>query len=124
MGKPVALADGRILKWDGLVRGTTGALPGDPGMVAQRYLGPDGLVVLVSIDAHPFFGSLLHVSISYAKRDPKWQTLYQVKRAFFGDTLDAAMILPRARDFVHGVPGWEDSHVFHLYQLPERWGTL
>jgi hypothetical protein len=81
------------------------------------YEGPNGLTVLATIDNTPRFGPLLHVSLSYRKRDPFWSEIKAAREAFFPPDIDVMMMLPRESDYVNLHP-----HTFHLIQTPERWG--
>lgn len=112
--RPMRLADGRALRFDDWHRGAVGA-DGEP-CPAQVWRGPAGLLVLASLDVTDAWGPLLHISASYRDRDPTWAELSMLKAAFFGDT-DAAMILPKAEDYVNA-----HHHAFHLWQIPQRWG--
>lgn len=80
------------------------------------YDGPNGLVVVMTIDNTPRFGPLLHVSLSYRKRDPFWSEIKAAREAFFPPDIDVMMMLPAERDYVNLHP-----HTFHLIQTPERW---
>jgi hypothetical protein len=80
------------------------------------YDGPNGLALLATIDNTPRFGPLLHVSLSYRKRDPFWSEIKAAREAFFPPDIDVMMMLPRERDYVNLHP-----HTFHLIQTPERW---
>ena len=111
--RPIRLADGRALRFEDWLRG--------PETTAQVWRGPARMAVLASLDTTDAWGPLLHISASYPDRDPSWAELSLLKAAFFGDA-DAAMILPSEEDFIHGVPGAPDSHVFHLWQIPQKWG--
>jgi len=66
-------------------------------------------------------GPLLQVSLLYLRKDPSWREITAIKDLFFGLAIDAMMMLPKEAHFVHGVDGWEDSHVFHIWQLPQAW---
>jgi hypothetical protein len=80
------------------------------------YDGPNGLAVVVTVDNTPRFGPLLHVSLSYRKRDPFWTEIKAARAAFFPSDVDVMMMLPAERDYVNLHP-----HAFHLIQTPERW---
>lgn len=121
----VTLASGLKLRFRGGVPVT-----GDQALAGHMAVYErDGLRVLASIDVTPRWsasgartsGPLLHVSLSRRDRDVAWSEIRQVKAAFFGDAVDAMMVLPRAEDYIAGVPGWEDSNVFHVWQCPEGW---
>ena len=78
--------------------------------------GPNGLAVIATVDNTPRFGPLLHVSLSYRKRDPFWSEIKAAREAFFPSDIDVMMMLPRESDYVNLHP-----HTFHLIQTPERW---
>lgn len=104
------LPDGRRLLHQGARR-----LAGDCGLAAA-WRCRDGLAVLGTVDPTPH-GNLLHVSLSYADRDPDWATIRAVRDLFFGPDLDVMMVLPCAVDYVNDHP-----HCFHLWQTPHTWG--
>jgi hypothetical protein len=56
------------------------------------WLSNDKLKVFASLDNSPH-GSLLHVSLSYPKRDPAWGIIKAVRYAFFPADIDVAMML-------------------------------
>jgi hypothetical protein len=58
----------------------------------------------------------LHVSFSHADRTPEWETIKRVKDAFFGDEVEAAVILPKKRHYVNAHP-----HTHHLWETPDEW---
>lgn len=118
--RQIRLADGRRLR---LADFGTSDLGGAEPSAWQMWRGPQGLQCLASMDGTDAWGALLHVSTSYLgqKHRPSWEDLAAIKDAFFGD-VDACMILPKAEDFVHGVPNCPNSEVFHLWQIPQRWG--
>lgn len=76
----------------------------------------DKLRVIATVDNHPH-GKLLHVSISYPKRDPSWGIIKAVRYAFFPATIDVAMMLPRKEDYINF-----HEHCFQMHQCPEKWG--
>ena len=104
------LADGRRLLRQTNLRGGGGA------QVGAWWQCRDGLKVLATMDRTPH-GDLLHVSLSYADRDPSWADIRQVRDVFFPATVDAMMLLPRAEDYVN-----QHEHCFHLWQTPTVWG--
>lgn len=61
-------------------------------------------------------GILLHLSVSQGKGLPTWDTMRALREAFFPDTVDVAMILPRRADYVNV------AEVLHLTQMPVEWG--
>lgn len=91
----------------------------------EGWSGPKRLIVVCSLDWEDRLGALLHVSMSYQERDPPWSDIKLIRALFYPDDIDVMMMLPRAEDYVSGVPDPRvgmDSHVFHLQQTPERWG--
>ena len=88
---------------------------------ALAWRTADDLRVIASMDPTPL-GRLLHVSLSYGDHLPPWSDVALVKARFFGQDIDAMMVLPRELDYVHGVPGWPDSTVLHITQTPQVWG--
>lgn len=82
-----------------------------------RYTGPKGLVVIATLDDTERFGVLLHVSLSYRDRDPEWTLIRAVRDAFYPNTADVMMVLPRAADYVN-----IQAHCFHLWETPSAWG--
>jgi hypothetical protein len=69
----------------------------------------------------PALGPLLQVSLLYLRKDPSWREITAIKDLFFGRNLDAMMMLPKEQHYVHGWEGDEDSHVFHIWQMPSAW---
>lgn len=82
------------------------------------WFGADKLKVIASLDRNPH-GTLLHVSLSYPKRDPSWGVIKAVRYAFFPKDVDVAMMLPRDGDYVNVHP-----HCFQMWQTPEKWGLM
>lgn len=101
--REVTLADGRVLKLDRAVSGGNG------------YRCRDGMAVIASYDPSPH-GLLLHLSVSYADRDPRWKDLRLLRDAFFPADVDVIQVLPRAGEYVN-----LHTHCFHLFQAPESW---
>lgn len=58
----------------------------------------------------------LHVSFSHPDRTPDWETIKAVKDAFFGEEVEAAVILPKKRHYVN-----VHQHTHHLWELPDEW---
>lgn len=85
------------------------------GLQAATWRTKDGMGVLASHDPTPN-GTLLHISISYADRDPSWDDLKAVRAAFFPTDADVMMVLPAAADYVN-----LHQHCFHLWQTPSAW---
>jgi hypothetical protein len=113
----IRLADGRRLRYERSWHPIPTTIDG------AAYLTPNGLRVIATLDPTRH-GVLLHVSLSYRAKHPTWEEITSVKAAFFGPDMDAVMFLPKEKDFVHGIPGWEDSHVFHLWQCPTTWEDI
>jgi len=80
------------------------------------WAGPGTLRVIATLDDTPH-GQLLHVSLSLRGRNPDWETIRAVRDAFYPDTIDVMMVLPRAEDYVN-----LHAHTFHLWQTPTTWG--
>lgn len=99
----ITLNDGRKLRYESPMSG------------GKAYYCADEMVVIATFDPTPH-GTLLHVSASYADRDPTWHDLKQLRAAFFPDDQDVIQLLPRAGVFVE-----IHEHCFHLYQAPEAW---
>lgn len=83
---------------------------------SRQYGGRPGLLVFASSDRTPH-GRLLHVSMSFADRDPSWDEIKAVRAAFFPPDVDVAQILPRAGTYVNVA-----QHAFHLWEIPGEWG--
>jgi hypothetical protein len=115
----IKLKNGMLLKYRG-----KGNITGEyerhqqaHGLVeAGEWVTSDRLVVVATIDNHEH-GRLLHVSISYPKRDPSWGIIKAVRDAFYPPDVDVAMMLPRQEDFIN-----LHQHCFQMHQLPEKWG--
>lgn len=104
-GGDVALSDGRtLLRIKSRLRSEA------------TFTTDGGMAVIATIDNTPH-GVLLHVSVSYPDHAPTWEEIRLVKSAFFGEDLDAMMVLPREADYVNVHP-----YCFHLWQMPVRWG--
>lgn len=108
----VKLADGRVLRRGGRHVGTD-ETPQEGGW----WRAPDGMTVIASLDLTPAHGRLLHVSLAYRTRDPSWKDIRLVRDAFYPETVDVMMVLPRAEDYVN-----THEHCFHLWQTPTTWG--
>lgn len=80
---------------------------------------PKGLRVIASVDPHPEYGPLLHVSLSFPNRLPTWEDIKQVRAAFYSPNIDCMMVLPRAEHYVN-----LHSFVFHIWQCPQGWGMM
>ena len=94
---------------------------GDVVLSDKRWLRrgqqfPGGLKVIATLDPTPR-GTLLHVSLSYARRDPSWDDLKQIRYAFYPADIDVMLVLPRIADYVN-----VHEHCFQLWQCPAPWG--
>jgi hypothetical protein len=69
----------------------------------------------------PALGPLLKVALLYLRKDPSWREITAIKDLFFGPDIGAMQLLPPEKLFVHGWEGHEDSHVFHIWQVPVTW---
>lgn len=101
--REVKLADGRILKQTSDMAG------------GYAYRCRDGMVVIATYDQTPH-GLLLHVSVSYADRDPRWKELKLLRAAFYPAGVDVIQVLPREGQYVNF-----HKHAFHLFQAPAAW---
>jgi hypothetical protein len=94
------------------------ALPPLAGTGTRVYATVDhDLRVIVGME--PFLRDKvprLHVSMSHADRTPDWETIKAVKDAFFGDEVEAAVILPKKRHYVN-----VHQHTHHLWEIPDEW---
>ncbi len=81
----------------------------------KAYRCVDGLAVIATYDPTPH-GTLLHISMSYARRLPRWRDLVAVRDAFFPPDVDVIQVLPRRGEYVN-------AHQFtlHLFQAPAAW---
>jgi hypothetical protein len=110
------------LRWPlgGWLRRVAGGPTGDSGTPfgwSAAYSGPKGLRVIGTTDLTQAFGPLVHISVSYADRDPTWAEIKAARAVFFPPTMDAMMVLPAEDYYVNLHP-----HTFHVIQMPERWG--
>lgn len=101
--RSLQLADGRQLKYEKHMSG------------GCAYRCRDGLVVIATYDPSPH-GTLLHVSVSYPDRDPRWRDLRLLRSAFFPPDVDVIQVLPREGEYVN-----VHQHCFHLFQAPATW---
>lgn len=108
----VRLADGRLLK-----AVQHAAFDAGGGVIQDQtvYAGPRGLRVIGSVDP-THHGLLLHISLSYGDHIPSWEDIRAVRDAFYPDTVDCMMVLPRTEDYVNLHP-----YTMHLWQTPEGW---
>ena len=58
----------------------------------------------------------LHVSFSHPDRLPDWETIKQIKDAFYGDEVEAVVVLPKRKHYVNRHP-----YTHHLWESPEAW---
>lgn len=90
----------------------------DPNTISEREINgrSRGLRAIASMDdtAH---GLLLHVSFSYPTRLPTWEEVKAVREAFYTDSIDVMMPLPRSGYWVN-----VHDFTFHLEQMPIGWG--
>lgn len=101
----IRLMDGRLLK-EYMI------LPAGKAWKTQN-----GVRVIASMDDTETHGVLLHVSLSRADRLPNWDEIRAIKEAFFGDEIDAMMVLPKKIDYVN-----QHQYCFHLWETPVTWG--
>lgn len=101
----IRLMDGRLLK-------EVYILP-----AGRTWQTQSGLRVIASLDNTEVHGVLLHVSLSRNDRLPDWHEIRCIKEAFFGDDIDAMMVLPKKIDYVN-----QHQYCFHLWETPVTWG--
>ena len=109
--RDVRLSDGRVL-----IRVANFRMISSKG--GGKWETRDGLQVIASLDESPH-GDLLHVSISYAWKNPKWAELIAVREAFFPKSIDCMMVMPREEDYVN-----LREHCFHIWQCPGAWRLM
>ena len=85
----------------------------------KAYESKEGLAIIVSKDKTPKWGELLHVSVSRTDRYPSWGEILDVKLHFFGDRVDAMMIMPKRTDYVN-----IHENCFHIWKTPEECGLI
>lgn len=92
----------------------------DPAAMTEKEINlvSRGLRVIATLDEHPEYGRLLHTSFSYNNHLPSWEEVRGVREAFFPETVDAMMVLPRPEFYVNHHP-----YTFHLWQCPQGWGV-
>lgn len=64
-------------------------------------------------------GKLVHVSLSYDNKLPTWHDVKDVRAAFFPDTMDVMMVLPRKGFYVN-----VHKFTMHLWQSPGEWSMM
>lgn len=87
------------------------------GMRLHNWKTLDRMVVAATMD-QTHHGALLHVSISYADRDPTWVEIKHVRAAFYPASIDVMMMLPAEADYIN-----VHEHCFHIIQTPVAWGV-
>jgi hypothetical protein len=113
-GEKVQLPKGRLL----FRRPDLEIVPVVPGFEARTYTTLDhDLRVIAGMEPYLADGVFrLHVSFSHLDRLPDWETIKQVKEAFFGDEVEAVVVLPKAKHYVNRHP-----FTHHLWESPEEW---
>lgn len=101
------LPDGRLLVYQG-----PESIGGCP---CGWWITADGFKVCASVDPTRW-GNTLHLSMSYADRDPDWEDILQVRYTFYPVTIDVMMVLPRDGDYVN-----VHQHTFQIRPTPEPW---
>jgi hypothetical protein len=91
-------------------------VPGAP----RAWQTKDGLRIIAGMEPYldGRYGDLLHVSFSREHRLPGWKEVKIVKETFYGDELEAMLVLPQKKDYTN-------IHYFthHLWQMPEAWSS-
>lgn len=116
----IILPDGRVLRylgWSAPTNAGGGAL-----ISLAQWMTADRLAVMASLDPLPHSSikskkRFLHVSISRHDRYPGWDEMSAICEQFFGNEVDAAMIRPRASDYVN-----VHQFCFHWWEMPVEWG--
>jgi hypothetical protein len=88
------------------------------------YHTADGFWVGAGVEAYMTVGLLLQVMCWYRHKDPSWKEIVSIKHLFFGPNRDAQMLLPRESLFIHGCEGNRNSHIFHIWAMPEAWSEV
>jgi hypothetical protein len=113
-GAQVQLPKGRLL----VRRPDLERYPVVPGCPTQMYTTvDDDFRVIVGME--PFMEDhvpRLHVSFSHPDRLPDWEMIKKVKEAFFGDEVEAVVVLPKKKHYVNRHP-----YTHHLWESPEEW---
>jgi hypothetical protein len=113
-GREVQLPKGKLLVRRDDLDAIGGALT--PGAVSYSTIDDD-LRVICGLE--PFYRDevpRLHVSFSHPDRLPDWEMIKKVKQAFFGDDVEALIVLPKAKHYVNRHP-----YTHHLWESPEAW---
>jgi hypothetical protein len=82
----------------------------EPPAFARAFASKDGLLVLLSREAHEDGRRWLHVSVSRRSRLPSWEELRVVKNLFIGPERDAVQWLPPASEYVNA-----HNYCLHLW---------
>lgn len=82
----------------------------------RAFEGKNGIIIIASVDKHPDFGEILHVSISKENEYPTWSDIIETKLHFFGDRKDVMMVIPKREDYVN-----IHNNCFHLWECPQDW---
>lgn len=85
---------------------------------ARAWLSYSGLRVIACYEPYleGQFGELLHVSFSRPRVLPNWKEVRVVKDTFFGENLEAMVVLPKTSEYTNLHP-----YTHHLWQIPEPW---
>jgi hypothetical protein len=119
-GQPViphhdlVMPDGRPLRYGGRLD-----IPAQPDNAI--YHTSDGLFVAAGIEVFTLLGPLLEVALGYRRKDPSWKEIWMTKILFLGPDISGMMLLPNESWYTHGFEGNEDSHTYHVWQLPQAW---
>ena len=87
-----------------------------PGQLVYTDIQGD-LRVIVAMEPYlPDKVPRLHVSFSHPDRLPDWETIKQIKDAFYGEDVEAVVVLPKKKHYVNRHP-----FTHHLWESPEAW---
>jgi hypothetical protein len=87
-----------------------------PGFASVEYSTIDSDVRVIA-GMEPFLRdgiARLHVSFSHPNRLPDWDTIKQIKQAFFGDNVEAVVVLPKKKHYINRHP-----YTHHLWESPD-----
>jgi len=112
------------LKWNLILNSIPGAVEGmnalskqydQPSECLGMWKAQNGLKVMLSLD-YTHHGALLHASISKPTVYPTWDEITVIKDLFFGDGMDAMMVMPKREDYVN-----VHKNCFQIWQTPIGW---
>lgn len=60
-----------------------------------------------------------HLSISHARRNPRWSEIKKARYELLPEDITVAMILPRPRDYIN-----IHEYCFHLHQVDDKYANI